>query len=316
MRISRIANSSDVAYLLFSVIPLSWLFGLARLYGRVTYSLRRDLRLTVRQNLERALGGAKAPGEIDTLTRQFFEYKRMRAVMLAIAPRLSDSQIAKLLPIEGLERLDAALERGKGVILLGSHINSVCLFLTTIMLRERGYNVRTALPEARDPWPPSRLRVLLNRHLKTKSLIELIGGFSGQFNVRPIVRQLEDNAIVIQTGDGLHSARFTEVDFLGQKIPFTTGMASVARSTGSVIVPVFQLGTPPDRLRTVIEEPWTVERDRDADLEFKRVVTAYAKRLEVHLLENIACWEHWLIDDTLATLASWPQRSLEERYRI
>ena len=313
---SGLADSSDVAYLLHSVIPRTWLFGIARLYGRLTYSLRRDLRSTVRRNLERTLGDTKTPGEIDALTRQFFEYKRIRAAMLAVAPRLTGAEIAELLPVEGLERLDAALERRRGVILLGSHINSVCVFLATIMLRERGYNVTTALPEAGDPWPPSRLRTLLNRILKTKPLTELIGGFYGQFNVRPIVRRLADNAIVLQTGDGLHSARFAEVEFLGRKIPFTTGMASVAQATGSVVVPVFQVGAPSDGLRVVIEEPFTVEHNGDAEAAFERVVTAYAKRLEVHLLENIACWEHWLIEDTLETLASWPQKPLEERYKV
>jgi lauroyl/myristoyl acyltransferase len=313
---TRLADPSDVAYLAYPVIPLRWLFALARFFGTATYYLQRGPRSTVRRNLERAFGSTKSARELDILTRQFFEYKRIRAAMLAIAPRLSGEQLAKLLRIEGLERLDAALRQNRGVILLGSHINSVCLFLTTMALRERGYNVRTALPVGRDPWPASRLRMLLNRTFKTKSLKELIGGFYAQFNVRPIVRQLADNAIVVQTGDGLHSARFAEVDFLGQKVAFTSGMASVAQLTGSVVVPVFQLGAPPDRLRTVMEEPWTVQRDAGADAALERAVKAYAKRLEAHLLENVPCWEHWLIEDTLATLASWPERPLEERYRM
>lgn len=312
----RLADASDVAYLLSPLVPLGWLLALARLYGRSTYHLARGPRTRVRRNLERSFGATRTARELDTLTRQFFEYKRVRGVLLAVAPRLSASTIERLLPLEGLERLDAALERRRGVILLGSHLNSVCLFLTTIMLRERGYNVRTALAEAGDPWPSSSLRRFLDRRLETASLRELIGGFYTQFNIRPIVRQLADNAIVVQTGDGLHSARFVEVEFLGEQVPFTTGMASVARLTGAVVVPIFELGAPPRGLRAVIEEPWTVEADGDADDAVERAVAAYAKRLERHLLDNIPCWEHWLIEDVLETMAAWTKKPLEERYAV
>lgn len=312
----KVANSSDVAYLLYPIVPLEWLLRLGRLYGTLTYYLRRSARSTVRQNLERTFGSTRTARELDSLTRQFFQYKRVRGVLLAVAPRMSGATIEKLLPMHGLERLDQALEQQRGVILLGSHINSVCLFLTTILLRERGYDVRTALAEDGEPWPRSRLRRFLDRRFGTSSLRELIGGFYTQFNIRPIVRALAENAIVVQTGDGLHSARFVEVEFLGSTVPFTTGMASVARVTGATVVPIFELGAPPDTLRAVIEEPWTVEAGADGDRAVESAVTAYAERLEHHLLENVPSWEHWLIEDVLETMAAWTKKPLEERYAV
>lgn len=310
----RLADSADAAYLLYGIVPLKWLLGLAGLYGRLTYHLRRGTRSTVRRNLERSFAASRPPHELDRLTRQFFEYKGIRGALLAVAPRLSEAELAEILRVDGLEHLDAALERKRGVILLGSHLNSVCFFLTTILLRRRGYDVRVALPEA-EPWPTSALRRFLDRRFATRPLGELIGGFQAQFNIRPIVRLLADNVVVVQTGDGLHSARFVEVEFLGHKIPFTTGMASVARVTGAVVVPVFQVGTPPYRQRTLVEAPWTVERE-GGEQELKSAVTAYAKRLEHHLLENIPCWEHWLIEDVLETMAAWKEKPLEERYAV
>lgn len=312
----KLVDSSDIVYLLYPVVPVRWLLGLARRYGALTYLLSRTRRTTVRRNLERAFGSTHTSSELDVLTRQFFEYKRVRGALLALAPRLSEDEIAERVPLEGLERLDAALANGRGVILLGSHINSVCLFLTTIMLRARGYDVRTALAEEGEPWPSSTLRRWLDRRLQTRPLRELIGGFYVQFNVRPLVRQLAENTIVVQTGDGLHSARFVEVEFLGEQVPFTTGMASVARVTGAVVVPIFELGAPHRGLRAVIEEPWTVDAGDDPKAAVERAVTAYAKRLEHHLRENIPCWEHWLIDDVLETMASWTAKPLEERYAV
>lgn len=309
-------SSSDLAYLLYSVLPLDSLWGLGRAYGKLTYLARRGDRETVRRNLTGTVGATAGRAEIDVLTRRFFEYKRVRGLMLAVSPRLTERELGKLLPIEGLEHLEAALERRRGAILLGSHLNSVCLFPAVRALRDRGYDVRVAMPERADPWPPTAVRTLLERRFDTKPLSELIGAFYAQFNIRPIVRALAENATVASTGDGLHSARFVDVEFLGRRLPFPTGMFAVAQMTGAAVVPVFQLGAPPDALRVAIEEPWTVEPEEVRRGALQQRVAAYARRLEHHLRENLACWEHWLIEDTLATIASWPQRSLEERYAV
>ena len=313
---TQVVDPSDAGYLLYSVLPLSRIFELSRLHGRLTYAVARRERGVVRRNLADALAGASSKGELELLTRRFFEYKRIRGMMQAVAPRLTRAEMARLFPVEGLEHLDRALEQGRGAVLLGSHLNSISLFLSAIDLRERGYDVRVAIPTANDPWPATAFGTILNRLFKTPRLAEAMGAFYVQFNIRPIVRSLRANAVVAQTGDGLHSARFVEVDFLGRRLPFPTGMVSIAQMTGALVVPAFQVGTPPHGLRVVFEEPWSVQREQEAPGALHAAVAAYAKRLEHHVLENIACWEHWLIEDTLATIAAWPQKSLEERYEL
>lgn len=314
---SKVVGSEDAAYLLYSFIPLSWLFALARLHARVASIGRRRERLAVSRNLAAGVVGAgKSRAEIDSLTRQFFEQRAIRGLLLAVAPRLTSAEMAKLFPVEGLEHLDSAVEQKRGVILLGSHLNSLVMFNAIIMLRERGYNIGVALPEAEDPWAPSAVGKCLARSFKTRPMKELIGGFYAQFNIRPIVRALAGGTIVAQTGDGLHSARFVEADFLGRQLPFPTGMMGVAQATGAVVVPMFQVGAAPDELRIVFEEPLTVERGAESDRSLRNAVTAFAKRLEHHLLTSIPAWEHWLIEDTLGTMTSWPQKPLTERYKV
>ena len=313
---TKLVDSSDAGYLLYSFLPLGRIFALSRLHGRLTYAVARRQRRIVRRNLADALAGARSDRELDQLTRRFFEYKRVRGVMQAVAPRLTGAEMAKLVPVEGLEHLDRALEQGRGAILLGSHLNSLCMFNAIVMLRQQGYPIAVALPEERDPWAPSVLRKAVVRLTGTRPLRELIGGFYAQFNIRPIVRELAANRVVAQTGDGLHSARFVEVDFLGRRIPLPTGMIGVAQLSGAPVVPIFQVGAPPDALRIVVEEGWVVGRDGDPAARLAEAVARFARRLEYHLLANVACWEHWLIEDTLATMASWPQRRLEERYKV
>lgn len=313
---TRLVDSSDAGYLLYSVLPLDCIYALSRLHGRLTYLAGRRQRRIVRHNLVDVLGPTRGAAEADVLTRRFFEYRRLRGLLLAMAPRLTSRELSELLPVEGIEHLDAALAEGRGAILLGSHLNSLCMFDAIVLLRERGYDIGVALPEERDPWAPSRLRKLADRLTGAKTLYELTGAFYAQFNIRPIVRRLARNGIVAQTGDGLHSARFIEVDFLGKKVPFPTGMAAVAQVTRAPVVPMFQVGAPPDHLRVVLEEPWSVERGNDGAEALAAAVARFASRLEHHLLQNLACWEHWLIENTLGTMASWPKRPLEERYKV
>lgn len=313
---TKLVRSADVSFVLYSVLPLDWIWSLARLHGKLTYHLARRRRSIVQDNLEGVFGSAKSPREIEDLTRAFLEYQRLRGVLLALSPRLGSSELEELVRPEGLEHLDTALEQGRGAILLGSHLNSLVMFDGIIVLRARGYDVVVALPEPGDPWAPSALGRLLNRRLGTKAMFELTGAFHAQFNIRPIVQRLAGNAVVAQTGDGLHSARFVDVEFLGRRVPFPTGMMRVAQVTGAPVVPVFQVGAPPDRLRVVLEEPLTVERGEDPEGALSAALSDYATRLERHVLENPACWEHWSIANTLETMAAWSERTLEERYRV
>ena len=313
---TRLVEPPDVAHVLYPFLPLRALYGLARAHGRVTNLVARRQRATVRANLAGAVGATGAAADVDALTRRFFEYKAARSLLLALATQLTDDELERLLPVDGLEHLDAALELGRGVILLGSHLNSLTMFNAIIMLRRRGYDIGVALPEPDDPWQPSRFRARVARRRRLPSMYESTGAFFAQFNIRPIVSRLAANAIVAQTGDGLHSARFVGAPFLGRELPFPTGMAAVAQLTGAAIVPIFQVGAAPYRLRVVLEEPLTIEKGDDAEAALRAGVAAYARLLEHHLRENLACWEHWLIDDTLATIESWPRRPLEERYQV
>lgn len=312
---SKLVGSEDAAYVLYSALPLHRLFALARLHGRLAHRTRHRQRRAVRRNLETVFGAERSPGELDALTRAFFEQRAARGLLLALATRLSSSEMTRLFPIEGLEHLDEAVRQQRGVILLGSHLNSIVMFNAIVLLRERGYDIGVALPEEGDPWAPSRLGKVLARSFGTRPLRELLNAFYAQFNIRPIVRALAAGTIVAQTGDGLHSARFVEVDFLGRRAPFPTGMMRVAQAAGAVVVPVFQVGEAPDRLRIVLEEPLTVERD-GGEASMTTAVASFAGLLERHLRTSIPSWEHWLIEDTLGTMASWRQRSLQERYRV
>ena len=304
----------DIADLLRLLIPFDLMCAGARMHGRFIHLVRRRGALAVRHNLLETFGHTKSKAEIDLLTRQFFEYKQLRSLLLTLSQRWDVSRISDVFQLEGIEHLEQALAQKRGVFLLGSHLNALCIFPVIIVLRGLGYDVRVARSRPDNPLAPSLLRRAVNRLTGAQTLAERTDMFYCQFNIRPIVKSLEENAIVAQTGDGWHSARFVEVEFLGRKLPFTTGIINVAQMTGASVVPFFQVGAPPDGLRCVFEEPFLVERGERPEEEVRKKVTSYVKQLERHVLGNVSCWEYWLIENTLDTMETWPKRSLAERY--
>lgn len=311
----RLATVGDLAYLAYPLLPDRWLYALARLRGRVRCVLRRDERARVRRNIASVFGAELGEAGVDAMTLRYFTNQQLQNLLVMLSTRMTDAALARLLPVEGLERLEAA-RAGRGAIFLGSHLNSVSLFVAVVALRRRGLPIRVAMPIQTDPWARTRLQMLADDAARRPSLREQLGAFYAQFNARPIVEKLAANEIVAMTGDGWHSAGFTEVEFLGRRLPFTTGAIGLARLTGAAVVPVFAPGEPPLGLRCVIEEPFTVARTAAAKRDVQEAVQRYARLVERHLRASVAAWQHWDVPDVIATMASWRDRPLAERYAV
>lgn len=309
---SGIVGLADLAALLRRVLPLPWMYRLARLNGTLVYWLRPAKRHLVARNLAPF---AQGDGELRSMTRKFFQYRQTRVLMLLLFREMSLEERRHFLDIDGLAHLDDALSAGKGAVLLSSHLNSLGLFILFMTLRQRGYDVQVALPSDDELFQSTRVGKYLQRRSDRPELKDELGGFFVQFNVRPIVKRLADNVIIGQTGDGWHSTAFAKVPFLDRSLPFTTGMMSIAQTTGAMIVPCTIVGAPPN-IRCVISPPFRVPKSDDATGDLVRGVARFVAAFERDLRDNLLCWEHWLIEDTLETMETWPGRPLQERLEV
>jgi lauroyl/myristoyl acyltransferase len=304
---------SDLVHFLYPIVPLRLLVAMAKLQGRLIARLRPRSARAVEENLASVMRYAGHGGDPRASTIRFFEGEQVRLLLLHATQRMSREELEELIPLSGLHHLDVAVAGGKGTVLLLSHLNSLGGFLVVMLLRKMGYDVRVAIPEDRDPYTPSWFRRAIyaaERH-EPESILESLGAFFCQFNIRPIVRALRENAVVVQTGDGTHSASFVDVDFLGRRIPFTNAIMNVARSTGSMVVPVFLVGEPPD-MTAVIEPPFTIS-DR-AELDER--VAAYASRLEGYLVQRPETWLGFRTPNALDGMIASAKRPLQDRYEM
>jgi KDO2-lipid IV(A) lauroyltransferase len=313
---STLVNTEDLAHALYKVLPLRLLVQLAKLQGRLNHRSGHAGK-AVHDNFKKYFGESHTASDIQRMSREFFEWERVRSLMASLAPAMSDKKLSQLLTIEGEEHLDAALKRGKGAILLGSHLNSIIMFSAITMWRKRGYDIGVAFPDEADAWGKTRLRPALEKIVgRRDTLSEAVGGFYCQFNIRPIVKRLQQNQIIGQNGDGWHSANFVEAEFLGRKLPFTTASWSIAQVSDAAIIPMFIPGDPSGNMRIVLDPPITFDDSTDKKADMKKMITQYASRLEHFVLQDIQAWQHWLKPDTLDALVEWTQQDIEKRYEM
>ena len=311
----RVADLGDIAYLLYLVLPHRALMEVGRVRGWLDYALRTGARRAVRGNLRDIHPDASA-WRIETLTRRFFEYHHMRSVLLLLGPLMAArGDLERILPIEGMEHLEQARADGHGVILLGAHVNSVGGLLAIMVLRRLGVDVRSAFPDPEDAWTRTYFRQFIDRRFGAQTMGDAVCGFYAQFNIRPIVKAIKEGEALLLMGDGWHTASFTEVQFLGRTVPFTTGPLGVARLTGATVLPCFIVGTP-ERLGISIQPGFRVAPARTDPADLERKTVEYANRVERHLLAHLPCWQHLPVPNVFETMQGQLDKSIAERYAI
>lgn len=309
-------DRGDLVYVAYLLLPFRIFVQFGRVLGWIEMLVRPQARRAVRANIEQAFGATKSAREKDALTRQVFEFHEMRVLLVLVAPLLAaDGSLAKYFPLEDLEHLDRAVAAGKGVLIIGSHVNSIGGLLAMARLRQLGYDVRVPMPDRNDAWPPTVFRRFVHRRTGAKTVSELIGAFYAQFNVRPLMKVLEQGSILLLMADGWHSASFVDADFLGRRLPFTNAPMNFARLAGVSVVPFFSVGQP-DRMHFAFEPAFTVERTTPPNLDVERKVRHFVGRVEARMLSDIPCWQHWMVEDVFGSLEGWRDKPIHERYAV
>ena len=115
--------------------------------------------------------------------------------------------------------------------------------------------------------------------------------------LRPVFRHLNDNGILMLTGDGVggdrYIGKYAPVSFLGKKVLFSAGPASLALRSGAMLLPAFTIPAGDTGYTTVFEKPLNGCLDMSTDKyirmkaqEFSMTMEKYVKRYPFH-------WHLW-----------------------
>ncbi|MCG8604309.1 lysophospholipid acyltransferase family protein [bacterium] len=241
----------------YMAVPVSWLFLIAQVKGRIKSWFSQE-RFAVMRNLNSVFGQEKTEEELQRIARRYFEYLDKFAFS-QLWPNIRNFTGWERCAISGLEHLDLALSRGRGAILLTTHLGYGRL--VKYILAKRGFTVRVVGPTAvkKNSSKRSRFGQFIYRELLK------VPEFSRErendlplgLNVRPLVHALEKNEIILLTADGLRSTRLVKVKLLGRDTALAAGVVSLAKATRSMLLPSFVVDSEKGAagFRAIIERP-------------------------------------------------------------
>lgn len=194
--------------------------------------------------------------------------------------RISRSRFFKQMTPVGIENLDAALESGKGVLLLSAHFGN--WEWGGIGLALCGYPIHFLVR----PHVNSYTRRLFS-NLREKHNVKVIS-----INYLKKVRKLlKENAVVATLVDEAEEG--IEVNMFGKEVTVASGPFTLAYRSGAVISPAFMVrDRETGRQRGVVEPPIFL----NYNLEIKRSCQLAAQEF-VHIMEDYLRFypDHWLL---------------------
>jgi KDO2-lipid IV(A) lauroyltransferase len=103
------------------VTPMPLARALAAVGGTIAWAIQGDRRRTLEQNMS-FLAGDRPVAEQRRLARRAFRNFARTAVDLFRLPSISPQELSALFDIRGLEHVDTALARGRGLVIATAHL--------------------------------------------------------------------------------------------------------------------------------------------------------------------------------------------------
>ena len=227
---------------------LRLLLGVARPAGLAYCGLAGARRRTVAHELALVCGDRGAQF-VRAATRESFVFHAKKLCDSLCFGGFTREVIDRMVAVEGLEHLDAALARGKGALVLLSHFGSH--LLPILALAYRGYDVRQLTGPPRGGVTRQgifRLRRYLYRRLPITFL-------RSDQSLGAAVRALRHNGVVAVAFDGRVGEKWVRVPMFGREANVAPGPMRIAAATGAALLPTIIVRNPDDTHTVVIGEP-------------------------------------------------------------
>ncbi len=272
------------------LLPFRAVYEIGGLLGRLDVALsgrRRTGRMA--DHIARTLGCDDAAAR--RLVRANLQNHIRNVLEFIKYPQLQATNLAPVVTLVGREHLDQALQQGRGVVLCTAHFGAKQML--QVALGHSGYRINQVnyyKPDAELTWIQRHVGQRLRQQIEKKIPAAFISAVG---SLRPVYRCLQNNEVVIVTGDGSGvpehiSKSYQVVDFLGRRMFLPTGPVALARRTGAALVPAFVFRDR-HRHRVVIEPAVALPAEaREAD-----GVAQLARLIERTVRAAPALWEFW-----------------------
>jgi len=208
-------------------LPYKWQLSLGRQLGRIAYLFASRRRHIADINLKLCFPEFN-DSQRKQLLRKHFESLGIGLLELFGAWWLPDARLKSLENIQGLEHLQAALERGKGVILLSAHF-------TSFEMGSRFLTMHTAIHGIYRPHENPLVEYFMKKSRESHAEKAI-----PRENIREMLRSLKKNKPLWFATDQNFGHKYSAfVDFFGIPAATNTATSRIAQISGAAIVPCF-----------------------------------------------------------------------------
>jgi KDO2-lipid IV(A) lauroyltransferase len=256
--------------------------------GRVLGTLLRALdRKHVRiaaKNLERT-PDVCPPDQVPKFIRRVYKHLGLSLVEILMTPRmLACGKIREVTKFSGFERIDRALEAGKGVILVIGHQGN--WELCGIAMNLLDYPLNSLARPIENPW----IDRYLNR-FRTSTGQEIISKYGAMGSM---VKTLKSNGmLVIQVDQDARSSGVL-VDFFGRPASTQRSAALLALKYGSPVIPV-DVHREGGRIHAILGDPIDPDSVRNDPDPVRKLTQLYTTALEGYVRKHPEQW-FWVHD--------------------
>ncbi|MFZ2603765.1 MAG: lysophospholipid acyltransferase family protein [Candidatus Omnitrophota bacterium] len=229
------------------LIPRRWLYGFANTIANLGFALAVKQRKIALECLHLAFGNELSKKEVERIARDSFIYMARSGFEL-ISMMDKPAIIKQCIGFENKKHLDAALARGKGVILVSAHFGNFPLLLSR--LSQEGYNISGIMRPMRD----ARVeKIFLQK--REKYHVKTIYSQPRNVCVERTIRALRNNEIVFIHIDQNFGTGGVFVNFFGRQAATATGPIIFAQRTQASLLPCFILRQKNNHHKIVFEPP-------------------------------------------------------------
>lgn len=248
--------------------------------GVLAYYIIRKERIKTLSNLRVAFGAEKSEEEIEQIGRGVFANLGKNLTEFINFPKINKSNIDTLIEDKGLHKIDKALARGKGVIILASHFGNwelLAAYLTT-----KGYSGTVIAKRIYF----DKYDRLLNE-LRASKNVDIIYRDESPKKVLKVLKQ--GGMIGVLADQDVDSVEGVFVDFFGKLAYTPTAPVTLALATGAAILPCFLIREG-NRRRFVVEEPVGLQITGNKERDILVNTEKWSRVLESYIREYPCQW--------------------------
>jgi KDO2-lipid IV(A) lauroyltransferase len=251
-------------------LPRALAYALAIVVARFAFLFARNARRTLEGNLRIALPALDAREVKAIAYRNFRNHSKAYADLMRL-PVARVEELSALLHVEGVEHLEAARTRGKGVMVISAHMGSweVAAAIWSATIAPVALFAEELEPsELYDWYRRTRARLGISVLPATRS------------GLRKVLEALDANEMVVTAIDRDLLGTGVEVEFFGRRARIPEGPAAIALKRGTPLLPVCVLRNPDDSYQAIGSPPIFAERTGDHQADVRRVTEKLVRHLE------------------------------------